>query len=283
MKKFWVVFGLFTILILSACNKDKMQIESGVTANDVFVKYNGATYNAKVSVKLPVEAKYLTVYYDGYVQKSLKANSDHIVTYTDYIYGKPTVKLLATIKQYEYGDAFSLVESVDTLALKGAGLKEPAEDETESVDDETDFDTSTDDSFEDESEYDSEDDTSSSESFNAADYSTGITFENLARTPDEYKYRKFQMTGKVLQVMEGDEVNNLRVGINGKYSDVVLVEYDPGIMAGSRVLEGDKITFYGTSFGTTSYESTMGATITVPDVLVVKIEDFGNAPANYGY
>ncbi|MDM7525468.1 transcriptional regulator [Lacticaseibacillus paracasei] len=123
---------------------------------------------------------------------------------------------------------------------------------------------------------------SSTETFNAADYNTGVTYDQLARTPDDYKYKKVSFTGKVIQVIDGDDETDLRVAVDGNYDNVIFIGYDPDIMNGSRVLEEDKITFYGESKGTTSYKSTGSGNITIPAVAVVKIEDAGKAPDDYG-
>lgn len=124
---------------------------------------------------------------------------------------------------------------------------------------------------------------SSSKEFVAADYQTGITYDQLARTPDNYKNKDVTFTGKIVQVIEGDSETDLRVAIDGDSDDIILVGFDPSIMNGSRVLEDDKITFYGASLGTTTYKSTLGGKITVPLVAAVKIEDSGKAPDDYGY
>lgn len=102
-------------------------------------------------------------------------------------------------------------------------------------------------------------------------YDTGITFNQLARTPDDYIGLKVKFSGKVIQVIEGDGETNLRIAINDDYNHVILVYYDPSILK-SRVLENDNITFYGISQGLYTYESTMGGKITVPLVSIDKIE-----------
>lgn len=140
-----------------------------------------------------------------------------------------------------------------------------------------------DDSYEDTDSDDSDDEESSStETFNAADYNTGITYEQLARTPDDYKGKNITLTGEVIQVVEGDDETDLRVAVDGNYDNVIMVGYDPDIMNGSRILENDKITFYAESLGTTTYKSTMGGKITVPLALAKKIDDAGTAPDDYG-
>lgn len=140
-----------------------------------------------------------------------------------------------------------------------------------------------DDSYEDTDSDDSDDEESSStETFNAADYNTGITYEQLARTPNDYKGKNITLTGKVIQVVEGDDETDLRVAVDGNYDNVIMVGYDPDIMNGSRILENDKITFYAESLGTTTYKSTMGGKITVPLALAKKIDDAGTATDDYG-
>ena len=102
-------------------------------------------------------------------------------------------------------------------------------------------------------------------------YDTGITFEQLARTPDDYEGEKVKFNGEVLQVMEDEGTVQLRVAVNDDYDQVIFVEYDPDIID-SRVLEDDQITLMGISMGLFTYESTMGGDITIPAIVVDKIE-----------
>ncbi|HFK2995541.1 glycosylating toxin anti-sigma factor TcdC [Clostridioides difficile] len=101
-------------------------------------------------------------------------------------------------------------------------------------------------------------------------YDTGITYDQLSRTPDDYKYKKVKFEGKVIQVIEdGDEVQ-IRLAVSGNYDKVVLCSYKKSITP-SRVLEDDYITIRGISAGTITYESTMGGNITIPGIAVEKI------------
>lgn len=106
-------------------------------------------------------------------------------------------------------------------------------------------------------------------------YDTGITFQQLSRNPEEYKYKKVKFTGKVVQVLEGSNEINLRInvtqGIYGMWDDTILVYYNPSIVS-SRVLEDDIITIYGMSMGLHTYKSTTGQSITIPLISVSKIE-----------
>lgn len=105
----------------------------------------------------------------------------------------------------------------------------------------------------------------------AKGYETGITYDNLARTPDEYEGKKVKFYGKVVQVMEEDGSVQIRLAVNDDYDTVLLGGYDSSIVS-SRVLEDDEITVYGTSIGLISYQSTMGGTITIPAVRIDKID-----------
>jgi hypothetical protein len=102
-------------------------------------------------------------------------------------------------------------------------------------------------------------------------YNTGITYEQLARTPDDYEDKKVKFTGEVIQVVEGDSSTQIRLAIDSDYDKVIYIEYASDIVD-SRVLEDDIITIYGVSKGLLSYESTIGGTITIPSVLVDKID-----------
>lgn len=110
-----------------------------------------------------------------------------------------------------------------------------------------------------------------SEAEEAKGYDTGVTYKDIARTPDDYIGKKVKFSGKVIQLIEGDEYNQIRFIIDEDYDQVILGEYDPAIVK-SRILEDDLLTIYGTSAGTISYNSTLGGKITVPAVLITKIE-----------
>ena len=103
-------------------------------------------------------------------------------------------------------------------------------------------------------------------------YETGITYEQLARTPDQFKGKKAKFNGKVLQVMEGDGETQLRIAVNDNYDSVLYVAYKSNIVP-SRVLEDDNVTVSGESLGLITYKSTMGGEISIPamEVKVITI------------
>lgn len=97
-----------------------------------------------------------------------------------------------------------------------------------------------------------------------------LDYKGVSRNPDDYMYALITFTGTVIQVMEGDESTQYRIATDGKYDDVVYVEYIRP--AGSpRVLEDDKVTVNGICFGVVSYKSTLGGSITVPACYATEI------------
>lgn len=105
----------------------------------------------------------------------------------------------------------------------------------------------------------------------AKGYETGITYDQLARTPDQYVGQKVKFTGKVVQVMEDADVNTIRLAVNGDYDKIILGAYNPSIVS-QRVLEDDKITVYGTSQGTYTYTTVMNASLTIPSMTIDKVD-----------
>lgn len=105
----------------------------------------------------------------------------------------------------------------------------------------------------------------------AKGYETGITFEQLSRTPDDYVNAKVKFTGSVLQVLENSGVNEIRMSTNGKYDDVIYGSYLTDILD-VRLLQDDIITIYGEFKGLITYETIMGGSVTLPYVLIDRIE-----------
>lgn len=102
-------------------------------------------------------------------------------------------------------------------------------------------------------------------------YDTGITYDQLARTPDDYIFEKVKFRGKVIQVMEGDGITQIRLAVNDNYDTVLYGEFDVSILD-SRILEDDTITVRGLSTGLLTYESTMGGSISIPGISIEQIE-----------
>lgn len=102
-------------------------------------------------------------------------------------------------------------------------------------------------------------------------YDTGITYDQLARTPDKYIFEKVKFTGSVVQVIEGDGLTQIRLAVNDDYDHILFAEFDASLVD-SRILEDDTITIRGISNGLITYESTMGGSISIPGVAIDQID-----------
>lgn len=95
-----------------------------------------------------------------------------------------------------------------------------------------------------------------------------ISYEKLSRYPDKYQGERVKFTGKVIQVLEDGMGVTLRVevteGSYGIWDDAMMVYFEN--QSGGRILEDDIVTFYGESTGIYTYESVLGAEISVPSV-----------------
>lgn len=106
----------------------------------------------------------------------------------------------------------------------------------------------------------------------ARGYETGTTFDQLARTPDDFDFTKVKFSGKIIQVMEDSDTTKIRFAVNDDYDNIIYAELSSELTQNNRVLEDDYITISGISMGLLSYESTMGGNITIPSVVVDKID-----------
>lgn len=96
-----------------------------------------------------------------------------------------------------------------------------------------------------------------------------ISYGELERKPGEYKGKKVKFSGRVVQVCsESDSIfyySTYRVATKGKYDNVVYLLIDTYGMD-IRILEGDRLTFYGEYNGIMTYESVRGDSISIPKV-----------------
>lgn len=96
-------------------------------------------------------------------------------------------------------------------------------------------------------------------------YQTGLTYEQIASDPETYFATKGIFSGRVDQVVKGDLFHTMRLAIDGDYKKMVKVDY-ANEASSKNVLEGDNITVYGIFEGESSYTSTSGAKITLPQI-----------------
>lgn len=105
-----------------------------------------------------------------------------------------------------------------------------------------------------------------------ASYDTGITFENLARNPDTYLTKKVKFSGRIIQVLKGEDHSQYRFAVDDNYDQILFIEISEDQLSNNRLLENDYITIRGISYGEYTYTSTLGGEITVPSVVVDSFE-----------
>lgn len=105
----------------------------------------------------------------------------------------------------------------------------------------------------------------------SANYRTDITYDELAQTPDAYDSEMIALSGRVIQMMQGEESSQMLVAVDDQEGAVIFLGYESHTNE-SVISENDLIKFYGTAAGTISYESTVGETITVPAAFVYMME-----------
>lgn len=101
-------------------------------------------------------------------------------------------------------------------------------------------------------------------------FKSDVSYDEIARHPNDYDGELLTYSGEVAQVIEGDGTTELRIAVDGDYDSIIYGIYDNRILD-SRLLEDDKIQFYGESCGIVSYQSTLGATMSIPSMLIYKI------------
>ena len=101
-------------------------------------------------------------------------------------------------------------------------------------------------------------------------FRSDVSYDEIARHPNDYDGELLTFSGEVAQVIEGDGMTELRIAVDGDYDDIIYGIYDNRILD-SRLLENDKIQFYGESCGIISYQSTLGETISIPSMSIYKI------------
>lgn len=101
-------------------------------------------------------------------------------------------------------------------------------------------------------------------------------YKTIFRYAEEYKGKKVKYTGKVVQVIEGSSFTSYRVNVTkdrwGYYDDTIYVIFMDLDKTTPRILEDDIITFYGTLGDLYTYETVMGASVTIPSVTALYID-----------
>lgn len=104
-----------------------------------------------------------------------------------------------------------------------------------------------------------------------ANYRTDLTYDQLVQAPDDYYSEMITMSGRVIQVIQGEESSQLLVAVDDNDGTVIFLEYESNIIEPG-ILENDLIRFYGIAAGSITYDSSLGETITVPAAFVNMLE-----------
>jgi len=99
-----------------------------------------------------------------------------------------------------------------------------------------------------------------------------VKYSELFRNSEKYEFEQVAFSGQIIQVLDaGDGTYNFRINVTkgdyGFWDDTVFVAYE-----GKRFLEDDIVQFVGTYTGPYSYESTFGATITIPGFILYDVK-----------
>lgn len=110
-------------------------------------------------------------------------------------------------------------------------------------------------------------------STNRADYRTNVSYEDLARKPEQYKGTLICFKGKVIQVMDSSSTVTIRLATKeeqylGYYDDVLYCTISKAFLNEERLLEDDIITIYGKADGIKEYTAILGNKVQIPSVIV---------------
>lgn len=104
-----------------------------------------------------------------------------------------------------------------------------------------------------------------------------VTYAEVARDKNGLMSEKISVTGKVIQVMEGDGLIHIRLatGISdydGDYNsdDVYYIELTDDLLE-TRILEDDILQIKGVSYGIYTYQSTLGGNISIPSLVADEV------------
>ena len=100
-----------------------------------------------------------------------------------------------------------------------------------------------------------------------------VDYETLARTPENYNGKCLVYNGEIVQIIYANtgSIATLRIAVSTtddiSYSNMILAEYDMS-SSSERLLEGDLVTIYGNCEGAKSYETVLGAKVTLPYIYI---------------
>lgn len=102
-------------------------------------------------------------------------------------------------------------------------------------------------------------------------YNTGYTYEKLLKEPEKYRNKFTKLTGKLLQVINKNPTTEAIFEVDGNSEKLLSIFWTEKSLS-SGILNYDNITLYVRTRGTKTYKTKQNTNITIPAVIVDKIE-----------
>ena len=237
MKKLATLYlaGLLSVLVLYGC----ANAVEGITLDkrELTVE-NGAVFTLTAAI-VPNNAKNQTVVWNTDSDNVLAVTSDHTLQKEFR-----AAKIGSTnIKVFSSNEAVAICKITVVENAEDKAVREKAEEEDRLAEEKATQESKT-------------------------NYDAGITYHQLARTPNDYIGKEIKLSGKVLQVMEGPNTKNqLRLAVDSSHDTVLYAEYSKSAVE-TELLEDDYITLYGTYHGIYTYEAAEKESVSVPSMIV---------------
>lgn len=90
-------------------------------------------------------------------------------------------------------------------------------------------------------------------------------YQDILRNPNSYKKQYITVTGKVIQISNG-WFNSVTIRLNDSSDNTWYISYSYANDNETKILDGDNISVYGQSTGTTSYTTILGSQVTIPSI-----------------
>lgn len=117
---------------------------------------------------------------------------------------------------------------------------------------------------------DDEDEEDEEEEKDDSEYDS-VSYDELARNPEDYENESVTLSGQVMQVQNSDDGCIVLLWQNDDSDQLVMVYIDDAdFPENGKILEDDEITIYGYASGTKEYDTVSGASNEVPLIYVDK-------------
>lgn len=130
---------------------------------------------------------------------------------------------------------------------------------------------SDDDDYYTDTDYDEDEDSTEEEEEKDDSEYDSVSYDELARNPEDYENESVTLSGQVMQVQNSDDGCIVLLWQNDDSDQLVMVYIDDAdFPENGKILEDDEITIYGYASGTKEYDTVSGASNEVPLIYVDK-------------